>query len=136
MGTPIKRSIRTIQQHQHCTVPSTTSIMKFAIVSIVLVAAVSINGEGVLVNNGMQAIFDIIGNIDGMSKAATDLNTMESRLEGLQDQNLQVENALEALTDNLDKTGLGTNTMTNDHTNMKKETPGEEESAWVPVTQG
>merc|ERR1712060_189371 len=105
---------------KHRTVPSTTSIvMKFAIVSLVLVAAVSINGEGVLVNNGMQAIFDIIGNIDGMSKAATDLNTMESRLEGLEDQKLQVQNALEALTDNLDKTGLGTNTMANDHVNMK-----------------
>ena len=108
-------------------------VMKFAIVSLVLVAAVSINGEGVLVNNGMQAIFDIIGNIDGMSKAATDLNTMESRLEGLQDQKLQVENALTALTVNLDKKNLGTNSMTNDHTNMKKEDPRDEESAWVPV---
>merc|ERR1712055_710680 len=115
---------------KHRTVPSTTSIMKFAIVSLVLVAAVSINGEGVLVNNEMQAIFDIIGNIDGMSKAATDLNPMESRLEGLEDQKLQVQNALEALTDNLDKTGLGTNTMANDHVSMKW---NGDDSAWEPV---
>merc|ERR1712212_1020711 len=115
---------------KHCTVPSTTSIMKFAIVSLVLVAAVSINGEGVLVNNGMQAIFDIIGNIDGMSKAATDLNTMESRLEGLEDQKSQVENALAALTDNLDKKNLGTNSKDNDHDNMKW---NGDDSAWEPV---
>merc|ERR1712088_90307 len=81
-------------------------------------------------NHEMQAIFDIIGNIDGMSKAATDLNTMESRLEGLEDQKLQVQNALEALTDNLDKTGLGTNTMANDHVNMKW---NGDDSAWEPV---
>merc|ERR1712121_529122 len=127
MGTPIKRSIRTIQQHQHCTVSSTTSTMKIAIVSLVLVAAVSINGEGVLVNNGMQAIFDIIGNIDDMSKGATDLNTMEKRLEG---QKLQVENALKALTDNLDKKKLGTNSKDNDHTNMKW---NDGRDAWEPV---
>merc|ERR1712203_518812 len=132
MGTPIKRSIRTIQQHQHCTVPSTTSTMKIAIVSLVLVAAVSVNG-GVLSENGMSAIETIIENIDDMSKGATDLNTMEKRLEGLQDQKDQVESALTALTTNLDKKNLGTNSMTNDHTNMKKETPGEEESAWVEV---
>merc|ERR1712027_181725 len=104
---------------KHRAVPSTTSIMKFAIVSLVLVAAVSINGEGVLTNNGMQAIFDIIGNIDDMSKGATDLNTMESRLKGLEGQKSQVENALKALTDNLDKKNLGTNSKNNDHTNMK-----------------
>merc|ERR1711973_66770 len=130
MGTPIKRSIRTIQQHQHCTVSSTTSTMKIAIVFLVLVAAVSINGEGVLVNNGMQAIFDIIGNIDDMSKGATDLNRMEKRLEGLEGQKLQVENALKALTDNLDKKNLGTNSKTNDHTNMKW---NDGKDAWEPV---
>merc|ERR1712198_535231 len=108
-------------------VQSTTSIMKLAIVSLVLVAAVSINGEGVLVNNGMQAIFDIIGNIDDMSKGATDLNTMEKRLEG---EKLQVENALKALTDNLDKKNLGTNSKTNDHTNMKW---NDGKDAWEPV---
>merc|ERR1712203_465298 len=132
MGTPIKRSIRTIQQHQHCTVPSTTSTMKIAIVSLVLVAAVSVNG-GVLSENGMSAIETIIENIDDMSKGATDLNTMEKRLEGLQGQKDEISNALAALTVNLDKKNLGTNSKDNEHDNMKKETPGDETSAWVSV---
>ena len=106
--------------------------MKIAIVSLVLVAAVSVNG-GVLKENGMTAIDTIIGNIDDMSKGATDLNTMEKRLKGLEGQKLQVENALKALTDNLDKKKLGANSKGNDHINMKKETPGDEDSAWVPV---
>merc|ERR1711875_155745 len=114
---------------KHRTVPSTTSIMKFAIVSLVLVAAVSVNG-GVLTANGMTAIDTIIGNIDDMSKGATDLNTMESRLKGLEGQKLQVENALSALTDNLDKKNLGTNSKGNDHTNMKW-TDGRD--VWEPV---
>merc|ERR1712027_217846 len=81
-------------------------------------------------NHGIQAIFDIIGNIDDMSKGATDLNTMEKRLEGLEGQKLQVENALKALTDNLDKKNLGTNSKTNDHTNMKW---NDGKDAWEPV---
>merc|ERR1719312_1591977 len=93
-------------------------VMKFAIVSLVLVAAVSVNG-GVLTANGMTAIDTIIGNIDDMSKGATDLNTMEKRLQGLEGQKLQVENALKALTDNLDKKNLGANSKNNDHNNMK-----------------
>merc|ERR1719312_564487 len=101
-------------------------VMKFAIVSLVLVAAVSVNG-GVLTANGMTAIDTIIGNIDDMSKGATDLNTMEKRLEG---QKLQVENALSALTDNLDKKNLGTNSKGNDHTNMKW---NDGRDVWEPV---
>merc|ERR1712131_266490 len=89
MGTPIKRSIGTIQQHQHCTFPSTTSTMKIAILSLVLVAAVSIDG-GVLKGNGMDNIYSIIETIDNMSKGATDLNTMEARLEGLSEKRTQL----------------------------------------------
>ena len=103
--------------------------MKIAIVSLVLVAAVSVNG-GVLKANGMTAIDTIIGNIDDMSKGATDLNTMEKRLKGLEGQKLQVENALSALTDNLDKKNLGTNSKGNDHTNMKW---NEGRDVWEPV---
>merc|ERR1712088_1182863 len=94
--------------------------MKIAIVSLVLVAAVSVNG-GVLTENGMTAIDTIISNIDGMSKAATDLNTMESRLSGLEAQQVQISSALAALTTNLNKENLGTNSAKNEHTNKKSE---------------
>ena len=92
--------------------------MKIAIVSLVLVAAVSVNG-GVLTENGMSEINTIIGNIDNMSKGATDLNTMEKRLQGLAGQKDEVSNALKALTNNLDKKDLGTNSKNNDHANLK-----------------
>ena len=92
--------------------------MKIAIVSLVLVAAVSVNG-GVLTANGMSEINTIIGNIDNMSKGATDLNTMEKRLQGLAGQKDEVSNALKALTNNLDKKDLGTNSKNNDHANLK-----------------
>ena len=101
--------------------------MKIAIVSFVLFAAVSVNG-GVLENNGMNAIGTIISNIDSMSKAATDLNTMESRLEGLEAQQEQISGALTALTTNLNKENLGTNTKNNEHTNKKQE-----DGNWVDV---
>merc|ERR1712117_518489 len=102
---------------------------KIAIVSLVLVAAVSVNG-GVLSSNGMGAIETIINNIDDMSHAATDLNTMEKRLHGLEDQQTDVAAALKALTDNLDKKNLGTNSKNNDHTN--KRANGDD---WIDVTQ-
>jgi len=105
---------------RHRTITSTTTTMKIAIVSLVLVAAVSVNG-GVLSTNGMSAIETIINNIDDMSHAATDLNTMEKRLKGLEAQKTDVENALSALTDNLDKENLGSNSKNNDHTNKKKD---------------
>merc|ERR1711982_216592 len=106
---------------RHRTITSTTTTtMKIAIVSLVLVAAVSVNG-GVLSSNGMGAIETIINNIDDMSHAATDLNTMEKRLKGLEAQKTDVENALSALTDNLDKENLGSNSKNNDHTNKKKD---------------
>merc|ERR1712126_383680 len=129
MGTPIKRSIGTIQQHQHCTFPSTKSTMKIAIVSLVLVAAVSVNGA-VLSGNGMSAIESIFGTIDNMSKGATDLNTMEARLEGLSGKKETVEKAFAALKDNLDKTKLGTNSADNSHDNLKWNTDTNE---WVPA---
>merc|ERR1712240_890357 len=129
MGTPIKRSIGTIQQHQHCTIPSTTSTMKIAILSLVLVAAVSIDG-GVLKGNGMANIHEIIGTIDNMSKGATDLNTMEARLEGLSGKKETIDNAFAALKDNLDKNNLGTNSAGNLHTN--KQLVGNE---WQDVPQ-
>ena len=106
--------------------------MKIAIVSLVLVAAVSINGDAVLKNNGMENIHSIIETIDKMALAATDLNTMESRLEGLSKQKTQVENAVKALTTNLDKKILGTNSKDNDHENLKKNDDGD----WVPVGRG
>merc|ERR1711973_707362 len=103
---------------RHRTITSTTTTtMKIAIVSLVLVAAVSVNG-GVLSSNGMSAIETIIDNIDDMSHAATDLNTMEK---GLEAQKTDVENALSALTDNLNKENLGSNSKNNDHTNKKME---------------
>merc|ERR1712126_599609 len=86
---PIKRSIGTIQQHQHCTIPSTTSTMKIAILSLVLVSAVSIDG-GVLKGNGMEDIHSIIETIDNMSKAATDLNTMNHDLKDFQPKRTQL----------------------------------------------
>merc|ERR1712112_389191 len=102
---------------RHRTIPSTTSTMKIAIVSLVLVAAVSVNG-GVLQGNGMAAIDSIIDTIDKMSDGATDLNTMESRLKGLQDQQGQITNAFTALKTNLNKDNLGTNSANNEHANM------------------
>merc|ERR1712098_152081 len=112
---------------KHRTIPSTTSTMKIAIVSLVLVAAVSVNGA-VLSGNGMSAIESIIGTIDNMSKGATDLNTMEARLEGLAGKKETIDNAFAALKDNLDKTKLGTNSAGNPHTNKKLEG-----DAWVDV---
>jgi len=103
--------------------------MKIAIVSLVLVAAVSVNG-GVLDANGMEAIDDIIGTIDGMSAGATDLNAMESRLSGLKDQQDQITKAFAALSTNLNKANLGINTKDNTHTNMEQ--PGGT-GDWTPV---
>jgi len=102
---------------RHRTIPSTTTTMKIAIVSLFLVAAVSVNGE-VLTANGMNEIDSIIGTIDNMAKGATDLNTMESRLQGLAGQKDKVEGAFNALKTNLDKTKLGTNSAANDHENV------------------
>ena len=91
--------------------------MKFAIVSLFLVAAVSVNGE-VLTANGMSDIDSIIGTIDNIGKGATDLNTMESRLQGLSLQKDKVDSAFNALKTNLDKNNLGTNSAANDHDNV------------------
>jgi len=102
---------------RHRTIPSTTTTMKFAIVSLFLVAAVSVNGE-VLTANGMNDIDSIIGTIDNMAKGATDLNTMESRLQGLSLQKDKVDSAFNALKTNLDKNNLGTNSAANDHDNV------------------
>merc|ERR1712156_416977 len=93
----------------HRTIPSTAPTMKIAIVALVLVAAVSVNG-GVLSGNGMEDIDSIIDSIDGMSAGATDLNSMESRLK---DQKAQIDGALAALQANLNKANLGVNTKTN-----------------------
>merc|ERR1712133_173181 len=103
---------------KHRTIPSTTSTMKIAILSLVLVAAVSIDG-GVLKGNGMEDIYSIIETIDSMSKGATDLNTMESRLEGLSGKKDTIDSAFAALKNNLDKTKLGTNSADNKHDNLK-----------------
>jgi len=102
----------------HRTIPSTAPTMKIAIVALVLVAAVSVNG-GVLSGNGMEDIDSIIDAIDDMSAGATDLNSMESRLEGLKDQKAQIDGALAALTANLNKANLGVNTKANTHDNVK-----------------
>merc|ERR1711972_946937 len=114
---------------KHRTITSKTSTMKIAIVSLVLVAAVSVNGA-VLSGNGMSAIESIIGTIDNMSKGATDLNTMEARLEGLAGKKETVDNAFAALKNNLDKTKLGTNSADNSHDNLKW---SEGDKAWVPA---
>merc|ERR1712243_464621 len=111
---------------RHRTILSITTTMKIAIVSLVLVAAVSVNGA-VLSGNGMSDIESIIGTIDNMSKGATDLNTMEARLEGLSTKKDTVEKAFAALKDNLDN-NLGTNSAGNLHTNKKLEG-----DAWVDV---
>merc|ERR1712136_248546 len=112
---------------KHRTIPSTTSTMKIAILSLVLVSAVSIDG-GVLKGNGMEDIHSIIETIDNMSKAATDLNTMESRLEGLSTKKDTIDSAFGALKNNLDKTKLGTNSADNKHDNLKW---NEADKEWV-----
>merc|ERR1712098_723393 len=88
-----------------------TLTMKFVIVTFVVVAAASIDGEevldrSVLEDNGMNDIKEIIGSIDGMAKGAEDLNTMESRLQGLEEEAEAVYKAREILTSNMDKTKL------------------------------
>ena len=103
--------------------------MKIAILSLVLVAAVSIDG-GVLKGNGMEDIHSIIETIDNMSKGATDLNTMEARLQGLSGKKDTIDSAFAALKDNLDKTKLGTNSEDNSHDNLKW---SEGDKAWVPA---
>ena len=103
--------------------------MKIAIVSLVLVAAVSVNGA-VLSGNGMSDIESIIGTIDNMSKGATDLNTMEARLQGLSGKKDTIDSAFAALKNNLDKTKLGTNSADNSHDNLKW---NGDENKWVPA---
>merc|ERR1712018_172296 len=117
---------------KHRTIPSTTSTMKIAILSLVLFAAVSING-GVLKGNGMQNIHSIIETIDNMSKGATDLNTMEARLQGLSGKKDTIDSAFAALKDNLDKTKLGTNSENNEHVNKKLINPANEKEGWEDV---
>merc|ERR1712136_72757 len=112
---------------KHRTIPSTTSTMKIAILSLVLVATVSIDG-GVLKGNGVEDIHSIIETIDNMSKGATDLNTMEARLQGLQGAKDDIDSAFAALKDNLDKTKLGTNSKDNSHDNLKW---NEDNKEWV-----
>merc|ERR1711921_56923 len=112
---------------RHRTILSITTTMKIAIVSLVLVAAVSVNGA-VLSGNGMSDIESIIGTIDNMSKGATDLNTMEARLEGLAGKKETIDNAFAALKDNLDKNNLGTNSEDNSHANLKW---NEDSKEWV-----
>merc|ERR1712126_100943 len=107
--------------------------MKIAIVSLVLVAAVSVNGA-VLSGNGMSDIESIIGTIDNMSKGATDLNTMEARLEVLSTKKDTIDSAFAALKDNLDKTKLGTNSEDNTHVNKKLVNPDDENEGWTDVT--
>ena len=108
--------------------------MKFAIITLFVVAAASVNGEevldrAVLEDNGMNDIKDIIGDIDGMSKGAEDLNTMESRLQGLEEEAEAVYKAREILTSNMDKTKLGIHSKDNSHPNKKQNNEGE----WVIV---
>ena len=103
--------------------------MKIAILSLVLVAAVSIDGA-VLKGNGMTNIHEIIETIDNMSKGATDLNTMEARLEGLSGKKDTIDSAFAALKNNLDKTKLGTNSADNSHDNLKW---NGDENKWVPA---
>jgi len=69
-----------------------------------------------------------------MSKGATDLNTMEARLEGLSGKKETVEKAFAALKDNLDKTKLGTNSEDNTHVNKKLVNPDDENEGWTDVT--
>merc|ERR1712135_68123 len=117
---------------KHRTIPSTTSTMKIAILSLVLVAAVSIDGA-VLKGNGMTNIHEIIETIDNMSKGATDLNTMEARLQGLSGKKDTIDSAFAALKDNLDKTKLGTNSENNEHVNKKMINPANEKEGWEDV---
>merc|ERR1712198_211624 len=117
---------------KHRTIPSTTSTMKIAILSLVLVAAVSIDGA-VLKGNGMTNIHEIIETIDNMSKGATDLNIMEARLQGLSGKKDTIDSAFAALKDNLDKTKLGTNSENNEHVNKKLKNPANEKEGWEDV---
>merc|ERR1712133_258983 len=105
---------------KHRTIPSTTSTMKIAMLSLVLVAAVSIDG-GVLKGNGMDNIYSIIETIDNMSKGATDLNTMEARLEGLSGKKDTIDSAFAALENN-------------SHVNKKLVNPDDENEGWTDVT--
>merc|ERR1712198_736845 len=115
-------------------IPSIASTMKFAIITFVVVAAASINAEevldrSVLEGNGMNDIKEIIGSIDGMAKGAEDLNTMESRLQGLEEEAEAVYKAREILTSNMDKTKLGIHSKDNSHPTKKQNNEGQ----WVIV---
>jgi len=85
--------------------------------------------RAVLEDNGMNDIKEIIGDIHGMSKGAEDLNTMESRLQGLEEEAEAVYKAREILTSNMDKTKLGIHSKDNSHPNKKQNNEGE----WVIV---
>ena len=108
--------------------------MKFAIITFVVVAAASVNGEevldrAVLEDNGMNGIKEIIGDIHDMSKGAEDLNVMEARLQGLEEEAEAVYRAREILTSNMDKTKLGIHSKDNSHPTKTLNNEGE----WVNV---
>ena len=108
--------------------------MKFAIITFVVLAAASVNGEevldrAVLEDNGMNGIKEIIGDIHDMSKGAEDLNVMEARLQGLEEEAEAVYRAREILTSNMDKTKLGIHSKDNSHPTKTLNNEGE----WVNV---
>merc|ERR1712133_105294 len=122
MGTPIKRSIGTIQQHQHCTFPPRKS--PFFLLSLLLPFQLT---EGFLKAMEWTTFIQSSKPLITCPKELL-LNTMEARLEGLSGKKDTIDSAFAALKNNLDKTKLGTNSADNKHDNLKW---NDEDKEWV-----
>ena len=80
--------------------------MKIAIVVIALALMATVVCGDVMSDNGMEGIVTIVGNIDDLGAVETDLNTMEARLEGLNDKSADIQDVRDALTGAMDAGGI------------------------------
>ena len=85
--------------------------MKIAIIALTL-AFMVLAEDSIFDNNGLEDIESIIADIDILEAVAVDLNTMESRLEGLEAYKSAFETVRNKLTDAMDVDGM--NKLLND----------------------
>ena len=90
--------------------------MRVFLISLALVSSVQ---GGVFESNGMNAIADLIGDIQDIKEAAQDLEIMETRLRGLDSQVDEVSSLKGTLTEAMDKSTLTFNEI---HPNSEVET--------------
>ena len=82
--------------------------MKYAIAALVLTMIVAVKSD-IFDENGLEDIASIIASIDTLEQTAVDLNIMESRLEGLDEQTSTFESVKNVLTNAMDVDDLSNN---------------------------